>query len=72
MLLTTKEAATYLMDSGFPCRPGTLEVWRALGRGPAYVKANRRVLYHPDDLDAFARSKSQRVQTADSLACRAI
>jgi len=29
----------------------TLERWRVEGAGPAFVKAGRRVLYRPQDLD---------------------
>lgn len=65
-LRTTKEAAEFLTANGFPCRPGTLEVWRALARGPRYVKANRRVLYQEADLLAFAKARSQVVETTDS------
>ncbi|HMM40117.1 MAG TPA: helix-turn-helix domain-containing protein [Desulfovibrio sp.] len=49
--LTTEEAAAYLR-----LQPGTLEVWRCRGRGPAYQKLGRRVVYDRADLDAFANS----------------
>lgn len=62
--LNTREAAAYLADRGTPFSPGTLEVWRTLGRGPRYRKVCRRVVYMPDDLDSFA--DGQVVETIDS------
>jgi len=57
--LTTVEAAAYLR-----LQPGTLEVWRCRGRGPAYQKLGRRVVYDRSDLDAFASAHT--VQTVDT------
>jgi hypothetical protein len=31
----------------------TLEIWRCQGRGPAFVKAGRRVVYRVCDLDEW-------------------
>ena len=50
-LLNTKEAAEKLGLS-----PGTLEVWRCLGKGPRYIKIGRRVGYDLKDLDAYVES----------------
>ncbi|MFW5489115.1 MAG: helix-turn-helix transcriptional regulator [Desulfovibrio sp.] len=50
-LLTTKEAAERLGLS-----PGTLEVWRCLGKGPRYIKIGRRVGYDARDLEAYVES----------------
>ncbi|HAS89510.1 MAG TPA: DNA-binding protein [Desulfovibrio sp.] len=50
-LLSTKEAAEKLGLS-----PGTLEVWRCLGKGPRYIKIGRRVGYDLKDLDAYVES----------------
>jgi hypothetical protein len=33
--------------------PKTLENWRTLGVGPRFIKAGRRVLYDPADLQAW-------------------
>ena len=33
--------------------PGTLQWWRAVGRGPDYLKVGRRVLYRQSALDKF-------------------
>jgi len=48
-LLTTADVAGRL---GVP--PRTLEQWRYLGRGPAYIKVgNKSVRYRQSDIDAF-------------------
>jgi hypothetical protein len=57
----TIEAAIYLGG----LKPGTLEAWRSLGKGPRYLKIGRRVLYEARDLDDFAASKA--VETFDTL-----
>ena len=33
--------------------PRTLERWRWLRQGPPYIKTGRRVLYRPEDIEAF-------------------
>lgn len=48
-LLTPEQASNYLM--GTP--PATLQWWRAMGRGPKYVKFGRRVYYRRSHLDEF-------------------
>ena len=57
--MNTVQAAEYLGLS-----PGTLEVWRCLGRGPRYYKYSRRVFYEKSDLDVFVRTGL--VNTIDS------
>lgn len=57
-LLSQREAATLLGLS-----PRTLERYRCTGFGPAYRKLGRRVLYRPDDLDAWTAS---RIRTSTS------
>ena len=54
--LNTPEAAKYL-----GLRPGTLEIWRSLGKGPRYLKIGRRVVY---ELAAHA------VETSESAKMR--
>jgi hypothetical protein len=44
------EAAAYMGDV---VTPATLQWWRVVGRGPAYVKVGRRVAYHKSALDDF-------------------
>ena len=58
-LLPTIPAAKYL---GF--KPGTLEVWRCLGRGPRYKRIGRKVFYDIHDLEEFANAVT--VETNDS------
>lgn len=57
--LNTQEAATYL-----GIQPNTLEVWRCKHKGPRYAKIGSRVLYDPDDLEAFFAARS--VTTRDT------
>jgi hypothetical protein len=32
---------------------GTMENWRIAGRGPRFIKAGRKVVYDPDDIEAW-------------------
>lgn len=57
--LNNREAAAYLGLS-----PGTLEVWRSLGKGPRFRKHGRRVLYEIKDLDDYSASRI--VETRDT------
>lgn len=65
--LTTKEAAVYLGLSD-----QTLANWRVHGQGPAYLRLGSsgsgrpRIVYLPEDLDAFLRAN--RVKTTGSKA----
>ncbi len=61
--LNTPEAAKYL-----GLRPGTLEIWRSLGKGPRYLKIGRRVVYELADIDAYA--KAHAVETSESAKMR--
>ena len=65
--LSTREAAAYL-----GVRPNTLEIWRCKHRGPKYAKLGSRIVYDPDDLDAYfaARSISTRDTELDRLGAR--
>jgi hypothetical protein len=56
----TIEAATRL-----GLKPGTLEVWRSLGRGPRFLKIGRKVFYKIEDLELFANAHL--VETVDSM-----
>ncbi|WP_082653933.1 helix-turn-helix transcriptional regulator [Bradyrhizobium pachyrhizi] len=51
-LLSSRAAAPLLGLS-----PRTLERYRCTGDGPAYVKAGRRVLYRPADLEAWITTR---------------
>ena len=63
----TRQAASYLKErQNIPVTPGTMEVWRTLGRGPRYRKVARWVIYDKADLDRFA--SGQIVETIDSTA----
>ena len=52
-VLTTKEAAAMIGVDG-----RTLDNWRSLGRGPAYIKPSKRLIrYLYDDVMAYRESK---------------
>ena len=63
--LNTIQAAQHLKGRGTPFTPGTLEVWRSLGKGPRFIRVGGRIFYEPSALDAFI--KGQTVQTIDSI-----
>jgi len=60
-LLTTAAAATRLAISR-----ATLPTWRALGKGPRYVRIGRAIRYRVADLDAFLAAGT--VETGGSAA----
>ena len=37
----------------------TLEFWRYVGKGPAYVRVGRRVRYRPADVEAYLEAQRQ-------------
>lgn len=53
-LLDTDEAAAVLRLS-----PGTLTVWRSLGRGPRYTKLGDRVLYSEKDIADYVAANTR-------------
>lgn len=67
--LTTAEAADFLFagarTSGGKALVKTLERWRVEGRGPAFVKMGRRVVYRRDDLLTWA-AQQRRTSTSDT------
>lgn len=60
--MRTPEAAAYVQRA-----ESTLEKLRHYGGGPAYSRAGKVVVYHPDDLDAWLKS-SMRVSTSQAQA----
>jgi hypothetical protein len=56
----TVEAANYLCLG-----KSTLEKFRIVGGGPAFIKIGKRVVYDPADLDAWA---SAHKRTSESIA----
>lgn len=62
--LNTKQAAQHFEGRGTPYTPGTLEVWRCLGKGPRFLRIGRRVFYEASALDEFVMG--QIVETVDS------
>jgi len=63
--LNTEQAAEYLKSLGTCFSPGTLEVWRCLGKGPRFIRVRRKVFYSKEDLEKFSRG--QVVETIDSI-----
>ena len=59
--LRTPEAARFLGLSG-----RTLEKHRTYGTGPRYSKLGGRVVYHPDDLQAWVDRGSKRSTSDDT------
>lgn len=47
-LLGTVDAAPYA-----GAEPKTMENWRSKGFGPKFIKVGRKVLYDPDDIEAW-------------------
>jgi predicted site-specific integrase-resolvase len=37
----------------------TLEFWRYVGKGPAYVKVGKRIRYRPADVEAYLEANRQ-------------
>lgn len=61
-LLDTKAAAPRVGVSA-----GTLENWRTAGLGPKFIKAGRRVMYDPADLEAWkAENRFQSTSEAEA------
>lgn len=66
--LSTTDAARFLGTDATGCpliSPKTIERWRVEGRGPAFRKLGRRVMYTRDDLLAWAE-RQRRTSTSDS------
>lgn len=51
-LLTPDEAAAFLRSNS-----RTMERWRVIGDGPAFVKIGRRVAYRLDDLETWIQQR---------------
>ena len=63
--LSTQEAAAFL-----GVKPNTLEVWRTKHRGPRYAKIGSRVLYDPEDLEAFFAARAVYTRESAAVAAR--
>lgn len=63
--LSTPEAAAYL-----GLGKSTLDKYRLTGEGPQFATCGRRVVYDPDDLDAFINAR-KRTSTSESLSVAA-
>ncbi len=60
-MLRTTEAAEYCGSSS-----STFEKMRLRGGGPRFIKLGRRVVYRPDDLDAWLL-ENRRASTSDRV-----
>ncbi|MGZ8941533.1 MAG: helix-turn-helix domain-containing protein [Methylobacter sp.] len=66
-LLTPDEVAAILGVT-----PATLSVWRSTGRYPLpYVKSGGRVMYRPEDLEAFIKLRTINGQTSETTGSEA-
>ena len=45
--------------------PRTLERWRWLGTGPAFLKVGGRVIYRLEDVEAYERAQLRERDTAE-------
>lgn len=62
------EAASYISEHWFPCKPKTLAKLAVVGGGPAFSKAGRTTLYAISDLDDWGKSKiGPRVHSTSEL-----
>lgn len=51
---------------------GTLAVWRSTGRYPLpYIKSGGKVMYRPEDLEAFIKLRTINGQTSETTASEA-
>lgn len=66
MYLNPEKAAMYLEERGVSFKVDSLAVMRCKGRGPRFLKLNRRVYYRPEDLDAYLSGTTQVVETVDT------
>ena len=55
IFFTEPEAARLLRVS-----ERSLQRWRGSGEGPTFVRAGRRILYRPDDIEAFLEASKAR------------
>jgi hypothetical protein len=60
-MLSTSGAAEYLGVG-----KSTLDKWRLIGGGPKFCTLGRRIVYDPEDLDAFANAR-KRTSTSEPL-----
>lgn len=60
-MLSTSGAAMYL-----GLGKSTLDKWRIVGGGPKFCTLGRRIVYDPEDLDAFANAR-KRASTSEPL-----
>ncbi len=66
--LRRADAAHYVREEyGFPCSTNWLAKLAVVGGGPVFRKAGRFPIYHPADLDVWAKSRigEPRLSTSD-------
>ncbi len=54
-LMNSEEAIAFLRLHGLSIARGTLDNWRASGRGPSYLRVARKIIYRASDLRDFIR-----------------
>lgn len=64
--MQTKLLTQKLLSDMLETSERTLERWRVEGFGPVYVKAGRKVLYRPEDVEAWL-NESRRTSTSQKI-----
>lgn len=64
--LLRTEAASYVSERGLPLSPKTLQKWATTGGGPVFRKFGSRVVYTPEDLDAWIATRLSSPRTSTS------
>lgn len=57
ILLSRPASSAFLTEQGFPTATSTLAKLACLGGGPKFQKYGARVLYKPEELMSWARSR---------------
>jgi hypothetical protein len=68
--MATKHLTQFEVASRWCLSPRTLERWRWLGQGPAFLKLGGRVAYRLEDIEAF-EAEQLRVCTGEATSAAA-
>lgn len=62
--MTVKHLSQLELSRRWGISPRTLERWRWLRQGPAYLKIGGKVVYRLDDIDAYEAEQRRTAQAA--------